>query len=104
MSIQGWSKAMAATHMTNTPVATARPTLSLTGLGYVNTPIRYLSGRELATRRGRHRPDPATCPDIRPAALLRIGSVLMDLEQASDASLVVAVARWHEPALAEVYR
>lgn len=28
----------------------------------------------------------------------------MDLEQASDASLVVAVARWHEPALAEVYR
>ena len=28
----------------------------------------------------------------------------MDIEQASDASLVVAVARWHEPALAEVYR
>jgi len=28
----------------------------------------------------------------------------MDLEQASDANLVVAVARWHEPALAEVYR
>ena len=28
----------------------------------------------------------------------------MDLEQASDASLVVAVARWHEPALTEVYR
>ena len=28
----------------------------------------------------------------------------MDLEQASDTSLVVAVARWNEPALAEVYR
>ena len=28
----------------------------------------------------------------------------MDLEQASDANLVVAVGRWHEPALAEAYR
>lgn len=28
----------------------------------------------------------------------------MELEQASDASLVVAVGRWHEAALAEVYR
>jgi len=28
----------------------------------------------------------------------------MDLEQASDANLVVAVGRWHEPALAEIYR
>jgi RNA polymerase sigma-70 factor (ECF subfamily) len=28
----------------------------------------------------------------------------MDIEQASDANLVVAVGRWHEPALAEVYR
>jgi len=35
---------------------------------------------------------------------LRIVSVLMDLEQASDANLVVAVGRWHEPALAEAYR
>jgi RNA polymerase sigma-70 factor (ECF subfamily) len=30
--------------------------------------------------------------------------MLMDVEQASDANLVVAVGRWHEPALAEVYR
>ena len=28
----------------------------------------------------------------------------MDVEQSSDANLVVAVGRWHEPALAEVYR
>lgn len=28
----------------------------------------------------------------------------VDLEHASDASLVVAVGRWHEPALAELYR
>ena len=28
----------------------------------------------------------------------------MDLEQASDSTLVVAVGRWHEPALAECYR
>ena len=28
----------------------------------------------------------------------------MDVENASDANLVVAVARWHQPALAEVYR
>jgi RNA polymerase sigma-70 factor (ECF subfamily) len=28
----------------------------------------------------------------------------MDLEQASDANLVVAVGRWYEPALAEIYR
>jgi len=28
----------------------------------------------------------------------------MDVEQASDANLVVAVGRWHEPALAEIYR
>ena len=26
------------------------------------------------------------------------------LEEASDANLVVGVGRWHEPALAEVYR
>ncbi|HEX3981864.1 MAG TPA: sigma-70 family RNA polymerase sigma factor, partial [Acidimicrobiales bacterium] len=31
-------------------------------------------------------------------------SVMVDVEQASDASLVVAVGRWHEQALAEVYR
>ena len=29
---------------------------------------------------------------------------MIDIEQASDANLVVAVGRWHEPALAEVYR
>jgi RNA polymerase sigma-70 factor (ECF subfamily) len=29
---------------------------------------------------------------------------MIDLESASDATLVVAIARWHEPALAEVYR
>jgi RNA polymerase sigma-70 factor, ECF subfamily len=29
---------------------------------------------------------------------------MVDVEQASDASLVVAVGRWHEQALAEVYR
>ncbi len=29
---------------------------------------------------------------------------MVELEQASDASLVVAVGRWHEPALAEIYR
>lgn len=28
----------------------------------------------------------------------------MDVEQSSDANLVVAVGRWHEPALAEAYR
>jgi RNA polymerase sigma-70 factor, ECF subfamily len=30
--------------------------------------------------------------------------VIVDVEQASDANLVVAVARWHQQALAEVYR
>jgi RNA polymerase sigma-70 factor, ECF subfamily len=30
--------------------------------------------------------------------------VMVDVEQASDANLVVAVGRWHEQALAEVYR
>ena len=65
MRIQVWSKAMAATHMMKTPVATARPTLSLTGLGYVNTPIGYLSGRESvrcrrrSRRRRRMQSDPA---------------------------------------------
>jgi RNA polymerase sigma-70 factor (ECF subfamily) len=29
---------------------------------------------------------------------------VIDVEQASDANLVVAVGRWHQPALAEVYR
>lgn len=29
---------------------------------------------------------------------------MIDLQSASDASLVVAIARWHEPAMAEVYR
>jgi RNA polymerase sigma-70 factor (ECF subfamily) len=29
---------------------------------------------------------------------------MIDIEQASDANLVVAIGRWHEPALAEVYR
>lgn len=29
---------------------------------------------------------------------------MIDLESASDANLVVAIARWHEPAMAEVYR
>jgi RNA polymerase sigma-70 factor (ECF subfamily) len=29
---------------------------------------------------------------------------MIDLEAASDATLVVAIARWHEPALAEAYR
>jgi RNA polymerase sigma-70 factor, ECF subfamily len=29
---------------------------------------------------------------------------MINLEQASDASLVVAIGRWHEPALAEAYR
>lgn len=29
---------------------------------------------------------------------------MIDLETASDANLVVAIARWHEPAMAEVYR
>ncbi len=29
---------------------------------------------------------------------------MVELEQASDVSLVVAVGRWHEPALAEIYR
>jgi RNA polymerase sigma-70 factor (ECF subfamily) len=36
--------------------------------------------------------------------LFRIQCVHMDVENSSDASLVVAVARWHEHALAEVYR
>jgi RNA polymerase sigma-70 factor (ECF subfamily) len=31
-------------------------------------------------------------------------SVVIDVDQASDANLVVAVGRWHQPALAEVYR
>lgn len=31
-------------------------------------------------------------------------SSVTDLRQASDATLVVAVGRWHEPALAEIYR
>jgi RNA polymerase sigma-70 factor (ECF subfamily) len=30
--------------------------------------------------------------------------LVIDVEQASDANLVVAVGRWHQPALAEVYR
>ena len=30
--------------------------------------------------------------------------VQLDVEQASDANLVVAIARWHQPALAEAYR
>jgi RNA polymerase sigma-70 factor (ECF subfamily) len=30
--------------------------------------------------------------------------VIVDVEQASDANLVVAVGRWHQPALAEIYR
>jgi RNA polymerase sigma-70 factor (ECF subfamily) len=29
---------------------------------------------------------------------------VIELEQASDAKLVVAVGRWQEPALAEIYR
>ena len=29
---------------------------------------------------------------------------MLELESASDAKLVVAIARWHEPALAEAYR
>src|SRR5579872_7063183 len=29
---------------------------------------------------------------------------MIDLESVSDATLVVAIARWHEPALAEAYR
>lgn len=29
---------------------------------------------------------------------------MIDLETASDSNLVVAIARWHEPAMAEVYR
>jgi RNA polymerase sigma-70 factor, ECF subfamily len=29
---------------------------------------------------------------------------MIDLERASDATIVVAIARWHEPALAEAYR
>ncbi len=29
---------------------------------------------------------------------------MIDLENASDATVVVAIARWHEPALAEAYR
>ena len=29
---------------------------------------------------------------------------MINLEAASDANLVVAIARWHEPAMAEVYR
>ncbi len=32
------------------------------------------------------------------------GFEMIDLELASDANLVVAIGRWHEPALAEVYR
>ncbi len=31
-------------------------------------------------------------------------SCVIDVDQASDANLVVAVGRWHQPALAEVYR
>ena len=31
-------------------------------------------------------------------------SVVIDVDQASDANSVVAVGRWHQPALAEVYR
>jgi RNA polymerase sigma-70 factor (ECF subfamily) len=49
----------------------------------------------------------ATDPDrrvIRTAHRIRIGSVNVDLEVASDASLVVAIGRWHQQALAEVYR
>jgi RNA polymerase sigma-70 factor, ECF subfamily len=30
--------------------------------------------------------------------------IVIDVEQASDANLVVAVGRWHQPALAEIYR
>jgi RNA polymerase sigma-70 factor (ECF subfamily) len=41
---------------------------------------------------------------IRDRGLFRIQCVHMDVENSSDASLVVAVARWHEHALAEVYR
>jgi len=32
------------------------------------------------------------------------GSEMIDVELASDANLVVAIARWHQPALAEAYR
>ena len=35
---------------------------------------------------------------------LRILSAMIDLTRASDAALVVAIGRWHEQALAEVYR
>ncbi len=43
-------------------------------------------------------------PVIRVGGRRRIQSVLVDVEQASDAALVVAVGRWNERALAEVYR
>jgi len=38
------------------------------------------------------------------AARSEYSAMIVDIEQASDANLVVAVGRWHERALAEVYR
>jgi len=47
---------------------------------------------------------PAARRDIRNQVRQRIQCVQMELEHASDANLVVAVGRWHEHALAEIYR
>ncbi len=41
---------------------------------------------------------------IRFGTRLRRPQEMIDLESASDSILVVAIGRWHEPALAEVYR
>src|SRR5664280_336664 len=106
MRIQGWRKAMAATHMRTTPVATVRAALSLTGFGNLNTHIVYWFRQVLCRAdsppaahgtRGR-------CPTIRFRTGFEYSHVMAGLEEASDANLVVGVGRWHEPALAEIYR
>jgi RNA polymerase sigma-70 factor (ECF subfamily) len=53
-------------------------------------------------------PDPPRAPGRRHSSASGIGSedpaVISDLSTASDTSLAMAVARWHEDALAEIYR
>ncbi len=58
--------------------------------------IRGDDGRRMGHRCGQR---PSVC-----ACSSEYSAGMVELEQASDASLVVAVGRWHEPALAEIYR
>src|SRR5664280_489973 len=92
MRIQGWRKAMAATHMRTTPVATVRAALSLTGFGNLNTHIVYWFRQVLCRAdsppaahgtRGR-------CPTIRFRTGFEYSHVMAGLEEAGDAALVPA--------------